>query len=193
MNGRIILFVVPFLVFFPVSVRAGVFSDNPPGSVGSQHDVQTAMRNAWLVRVKPDEKARFYENGYRSGCPALKSACREKAYLVPGDIAVAAYRVGIFTVIDFVGKNGDWTDGAVETRLLKDIPTPNPVTQDWVGKWKCTDEQLVSIDRTRAPSVLAFQGDATWGAGDPVRVKNGGVHTGSFAAYVKPVGTWGVF
>ncbi|MFT8805002.1 MAG: hypothetical protein ABF876_08405 [Acetobacter aceti] len=151
------------------------------------------MKNAWLVRVKPSEKARFYENGYRSGCPALKPACRKKAYLVPGDIAVAAYRMGAFTVIDFVGKNGDPTDGAVETRLLEDIPMSEPVTQDWVGKWKDTDEQVIRIDRTRVPSVLAFQGDATWGAGDPERVKNGGVHTGSFAAYVKPVETWGGF
>ena len=173
------------------SAKAGVFYNNPDGS--SLDHPRDAMAGAWLVRVKPGANARFYWNVVKPRCPALTPACKARGYLVPGDIAVAAYTTGSFTVVDFVGPKGAVTDGAIESRLLERIKTPNPSPQDWIGDWQDTEEQDIEIFKTSDPSVLAFLGNALWGSDDPQRVRSGGVHVGSFAAYVKPVGEWGGF
>lgn len=174
----------------PVLALAGVFYNNPPGH---EDQPRLAMARAWLVRVRPGPNAPLYENAVIPGCPALTKACRPTAYLVPGDIAVAAYTTGIFTVVDFVGRTSKISDGAIESRLLEKIPTPRPAPRDWIGHWQSSDEADIVISRTRSPAVLAFVGNATWGAHDPERVKRGGVHIGAFAAYVKPVSGWGGF
>lgn len=175
---------------FPATAVAGVFYNNPGGFSDHPRD---AMANAWLVRVKPGENARFYWNVVQPGCPALMTACRRPDYLVPGDIAVAAYATGAFTVVEFVGPKGTETDGAIESRLLERMEAPIPSPQDWIGHWQYGNEQRITVTGTANPSVLAFQGDATWGAGDPERVKRGAVHIGDLAAYVKPIAQWGGF
>lgn len=190
MSSKAVLSALLFLAFLPTSAHAGLLDGY---AAGDQAEEQTAMKRAWLVRVKPGENARFYNRVVTSGCPDLKSGCREKAYLISGDVAVAFHTIGTFTVVAFVGKTGKPTKGAIETRLLENIPETEPVAQDWAGKWKYTDEQRITILRTRTSSVLAFQGDATWGAGDPIRVRNGGVHMGSFEAYVRPMRDWAGF
>lgn len=190
MSSKAVLLALLFLAFLPSSAHAGLLDGY---AAGDQTEEQVAMRNAWLVRVKRGEKARFYNRAVTSGCPDLKSVCREKAYLIPGDVAVAFQRIGTFTLVGFVGKTGKPTKGAIEARLLENVSEAEPVARDWVGKWKYTDEQRITIFRTRTSSILAFQGDATWGAGIPVRVRNGGVHMGSFEAYVRPTRDWAGF
>ena len=173
------------------AAMAGVFYNNP-GAAGLEHP-RAAMAQAGLVRVKPGGKASFYANIVKAGCPSLTPACRRRGYLLPGDVAVAAYVTGAFTVVEFVGAKGDISDGAIETRLLERIETPKPSPSDWIGHWQSGDEQDIVITRTSDPSVLSFRGDATWGGHDKWRVEHGGVNLGDFAAYVKPVGTWGGF
>lgn len=170
---------------------AGVFYNNP-GASSLEHP-RAAMANAWLVRVKPGANARFYRNVVKPECPALTPACMARGYLVPGDIAVAAYTTGSFTIVEFVGPSGAITDGAIESRLLERIQAPKPSLQDWIGHWQDTDEQDIVISRTNDPSILGVVGHAMWGSHDPRRVKIGGVNLGDFGAYVKPVGEWGGF
>ncbi len=185
--------VLPLLAL-PAAAMAGVFYNNPQGH---QAEPQAAMRHAWLVRVKPGAKAYFYQNVVTPGCPNLTAACKRKGYLLPGDVAVASYTLGAFTVVDFVGPTGTPSDGAIETRLLENVPAPQsgpmPGAQDWIGDWQDSAEQQITVTRSATPGVFSFMGDATWGAGDPERVRNGGVHLGNFAAYVKPTGSWGGF
>jgi hypothetical protein len=182
---------VAFALAVPVTAIAGVFYNNP-GEFPSKHP-RDAMANAWLVRVKPGANARFYWNAVKTGCPALTPACRQRGYLVPGDIAAAAYTTGTFTVVEFVGPKGAKTDGAIENRFLERIEAPKPSPQDWIGHWQDTDERDIVISRTNDPSVLGFLGNAMWGSHDPRRVKIGAVNLGSFAAYVKPASEWGGF
>jgi len=189
MKKRIALFAILALAV-PATAIAGVFYNNPGGFPKHPRD---AMAKAWLVRVKPGENARFYWNAVKPNCPALRPACRMRSYLVPGDIAVAAYTSGAFTVVEFIGPKGVDTDGAIETRLLERVETPVPSPKDWIGHWQYGDEQHIAVSATANPTVLALRGDATWGAGDPKRVKIGAVNLGSFAAYVQPVGQWGGF
>lgn len=170
---------------------AGVFYNRPGAYVAD--DPHQAMANAWLVRVRPGANARFYAHRAGNGCPALTDACKTRGYLVPGDLAVAAYATGAFTVVDFTAPNGRQSEGAVESRLLERVVPPRPAAQDWLGHWQDTDERDIVISRTRDPAVVAMVGNATWGAHDPERVKRGAVNLGDFGAYVKPVGEWGGF
>jgi hypothetical protein len=179
------------MLSLPTAAISGVFYNNP-GPFVSDHP-RDAMANAWLVRVKSGENAGFYWNGVKPGCPALTAACKRRGYLLPGDIAVAAYTTGPFTIVEFIGPKGTVSDGAIESRLLDRAEVPKPTPQDWVGHWQDTDERDLVISQSSDPSVLTFLGNATWGAHDPERVKNGAVNLGSFAAYVKPVANWGGF
>lgn len=190
MQKQVALFAM-FALAVPATAISGVFYNNK-GSFSSEHP-RDAMANAWLVRVKPGAKAPFYWNVVKPRCPAHTPACRRRSYLVPGNIAVAAYTTGSFTVVEFVGPKGAETDGAIESRLLERIEAPKPAPQDWVGHWQDTDEQDIVISRTTDPSVLTFLGNATWGAHDPRRVKIGAVNSGDFSAYVRPVAEWGGF
>ena len=186
-----IVVLVTLTLVLPTAATAGVFYNNP-GAAGLEHP-KAAMTGAWLVRVKPGEKASFYDNVVKAGCPSLTPACRRRGYLLPGDVAVAAYATGPFTVVEFVGLKGAVSDGAIETRLLERIETPKPSPQDWIGHWQSGDEQDITISRTPDPSVLSLTGAASWGGHDPERVKRGGVNLGDFSAYMKPVGAWGGF
>lgn len=181
---------VTIALVVPATAFAGVFYNNPDGINDHPRD---AMAKAWLVRVKPGAKARFYWNVVTPNCPALTSACRRPGHLIPGDVAVASYTTGAFTIVEFVGPQGHITDGAVESRLLERVEPPAPSPKDWIGYWKSDDQQTISVTATSTRNVLAFLGDATWGADDPNRVKMGSVHTGALAAYVKPIGEWGGF
>jgi hypothetical protein len=188
MQTREALFAILVLAA-PSAAIGGVFYNRPDAL---EHP-REAMQKAWLVRVKAGENARFYWNVVKPNCPALTQACRARGYLVPGDLAVASYTTGAFTVVEFNGPGGAKTDGAIESRLLERIEPPKPTPQDWIGHWQDTDEQDIVVSPTDDPSILGFIGNAMWGSHDPRLVKIGAVHLGDFGAYVKPMGEWGGF
>lgn len=173
------------------TVSAGVFYNNP-GSFTSDNP-RKSMESAWLVRVKSGANAQFYSHMGDRRCPALIDSCRRRGYLVPGDIAVAAYAQGAFTIVEFTGPTGKTSEGAIESRLLERVELPNPRPQDWLGHWQDTDERDIVISKTIDRSVLGLVGHAMWGSHDPRRIKIGAVNIGDFGAYMKPTGGWGGF
>lgn len=99
--------VVPVALFaltLPATVTAGVFYITPDRFL-SEHPRET-MAQAWLVRVKPGAKARFYTYDTDRGCPARTDACKARGHLEPGDIAVAVQADGAFTYVEFTGSTG---------------------------------------------------------------------------------------
>ena len=183
------LFVILFALC-PSVAGAGVFYNNAPQLEGQE---RAQMEGARLVRVKAGQKAFFYATGYPENCPSLTASCKRRGYVLGGDLMVASYTTGPFTVVDFIGPKGILVDGAIATRQLEPVSTPLPTLQLWLGIWNSGGEQQVSIRQSASAGVLYFEGEATWGMGDPERVKRGGVHIGSFAAFVKPSGQWGGF
>ena len=179
-----------FLAITPAAVAAGVFYNNAPQLEGHERE---RMEGAWLVRVKAGQKAFFYATGYPENCPRLTVSCKRRGYVLGGDLMVANYTTGPFTVVDFIGPKGIPVDGAIETRQLEPVPTPLPTLPSWLGLWQSGSEQQIRISRSVGAGVLYFEGEATWSASDPERVKRGGVHMGSFAAFVKPSNQWGGF
>ena len=186
-----IALVAMFAWAYPVTAIAGVFYNNT-GAFISEHP-HDAMASASLVRVKPGTNARFYLHTRENGCPMPTDACKALGYLVHGDIAVAAYTIGAFTIVEFTGSNGKQTEGAIESRLLERVQTPKPTPQDWIGHWQDTDERDIVVSQTSDPSVLGFLGNAMSGSHDPRRAKIGAVNLGFFAAYVTPATEWGGF
>jgi hypothetical protein len=57
---------------------------------------------------------------------------------------------------------------------------------DWLGRW-IRDEADISVKAGKAGALL-IKGDATYGAGDPDRVKRGAVNTGTIEGEVTPAG-----
>lgn len=106
-------------------------------------------------------------------CPNGGPACRTRAFLVPGDVVLVADARDGFVCAAFAASGGASTTGWLPRDAL--VPdTANPA--DWAGRWKRLE---ADITITKAPGgALRVHGDATWGAGDPERVRNGGVHTG---------------
>jgi len=180
---------VLFAALAPAAALAGVFYNYPP----NHQNTRANMEGAWLVRVKPGGRAYFYNDlpDIYPGCPAATAKCRRKGFVVPGDIAVAAYAIGAFTVVDFVGPTGSSSDGAIETRLLERLPPPTPAPADWLGHWSDGAEQEITMRAGKSAGSVAVKGDATWGAGDPERVKRGGVNIGEIGGAMHPRGQWG--
>jgi hypothetical protein len=139
------------------------FSDTPALNVG---------------RIKADAgKVNFRKNGdAANACPSAAADCQEKAYLVPGDLAVLGVTKGDFVCVDYQtakGGRGGW--------LPSSAIDPAPAMTDpasWTGRWKRVE---ADIGIETAGGGLKAEGNATFGALDPGRVKRGAVNLGEFA------------
>ena len=121
------------------------------------------------------------------GCPAARSACRDKAFVVPGDRVVAGRTQADFTCVDYVGAKGAGRAGWLATaRLVREDPAAG-AADDWSGTWIGTEAEI-AIKPGRAGR-LSVHGDATYGALDPERVKRGAVNVGEFDGDVAPAGS----
>ena len=94
-----------------------------------------------------------------NGCPNATDACRDRAYLVPGNQVIAGVVRRGFTCIDYVGAKGDdragWGPSAnVERQSLAPIDGA-----DWIGTWKRT-EATVTI-KSAGGGRLKLTGGAT--------------------------------
>lgn len=148
------------------------------------------LDQARLVKVTVGEKQSFYD-GVETGCPAETAKCRRKAYVISGDILVATAAAGDFTYVEYVSRKGANSQGAIRSAALKRFSSPAPISSAWTGNWKRDAEADIKISRTGQSAQLHAEGSALWGALDPVRVKNGGVHTGELSGNFEPQGEWG--
>ncbi|MCG7393988.1 hypothetical protein MHY87_13840 [Microvirga sp. ACRRW] len=124
-----------------------------------------------------------------AACPNMSAACQEKAYLVPGDEVVIIGTKGDFICASYATKQGRVIDSWLPRSAISVVPDLPPVnTKDWIGRWQSGSEQSIVIEQIDKAGVLSIKGDASWGAGDPERVKRGAVHVGSLEGEMKPEG-----
>jgi hypothetical protein len=129
-------------------------------------------------RIKPDAKRVFFrkDGDKKNACPSAAPQCQEKAFLVPGDLVLLGARRGDFVCVEYdKGKTdrGGWLPAsAIEPAPLETGPDA------WIGHWKRLE---ADITIAKAKAGLQAEGDATFGALDPERVKRGGVNLGSFS------------
>jgi len=138
-----------------------------------------------LVEIGPGPKANFYKE--IAGCPAHTAACRRPAYVVAGDQLLVTDAQGEFTYVTFIPQRGRTpTEGWIETARLRRVLVPARF-EAWLGDWRQLEGDI-SIRRSAKRGWLELSGNATYGAFDPERVKNGSVHTGEFSGSAVPHG-----
>jgi hypothetical protein len=119
-------------------------------------------------------------------CPSATPACRLTSYVVPGDRVLVGDPVDGFRCATFRSSNGRDTSGFLPSAALIDQSTASPVLADWGGRWVRDDEASIIIKVDGA--ALTVNGQATWGAHDPERVKRGGINTGDIHTVATPRG-----
>jgi hypothetical protein len=136
-------------------------------------------------RIVGPGRTAFVKDGLaRAGCPDPSPACRERAYLVAGDSVLLGERRGAFLCAAYRGQKDDaGRVGWIPAEAVA-VEAPTPVTrEDWLGTWTRV-EARIRVKPGDKPGTLTVAGDATWGAGDPDRVRRGGIHIGEFAGTV---------
>lgn len=116
----------------------------------------------------------------KAGCPSMDSACRDKAFLVPGDDVVIIGTKGDYVCAAYVSKQGRITDGWLPKAAIATVHNEAPTdARGWLGRWRSGPEQTIVIGEAGKTGLLSIKGDATWGASDPERVRRGAVNIGS--------------
>lgn len=135
-----------------------------------------------FARVKPEAAPlHFVKAGDKSGkCPSDAPACAEKAFLVAGDLVTIGATVKNFTCVDYANDKGDRA-GFLPTSALAPEPALVEPAQ-WTGHWRRVEAEI-AIEAGK--DGLTGQGEASFGALDPDRVKRGAVNFGSFSGPLK--------
>jgi hypothetical protein len=124
--------------------------------------------------------------GALPGCPNQKPACLEGAYLVPGDHVIVSMQRPAFVCATYINaKGGDRSGWLPAEAVTFDRAAPVGLP-DWLGTWSRVEAEItVKPEKTGA---LQIEGEATYGAMDPARVRRGGVNTGMIEGAVTPAG-----
>lgn len=128
--------------------------------------------------------------GLQKSCPSDSAACRDKAYLVPGDQIIVSTVGKNFVCGEYVNAKGLVRAGWLPTSAITLAPeAPAAGLADWIGRWTGGPEQSLTIEKGSQASSIKVKGDATFGALDPDRVKRGAVNIGEIEGSVKPDGS----
>lgn len=138
-----------------------------------------------VVKVLPGaSRVYFLKNAMDdAACPAAADACRETAYLIPGDLALAGKSYGAYTCMSYESAESRkvrWTNGWLPSANLTPVkPAPSPRRSEWIGAWLHASGHI----------------DITAGAKDNLDIRGEGfyaaaqnVHTGEIDATAKPSG-----
>jgi hypothetical protein len=164
-----------FIVFLTISVNAAradcVLSDN----------------SMTLARVVTKEAKLYFVSGPRKQeCPSDASACKLKAYLVPGDEVLTNATDDPYVCAKFKSQSFVETIGYLPRASLELVLPDHPSIEKWNGTWRRDPEAEIVLKSTGDEVIVV--GSATWGSGDPRRVKRGAVHTGELEGAFRPRG-----
>ena len=142
-----------------------------------------------LGRIGKDAaRTYFVRNGSDAkGCPSATEACRDKAFLVPGDRVILSGTRQNLVCADYIGAKGADRAGWLPAGAVVRESLPPVALADWTGTWS-RQEAKVTIKPGRKTGELRVHGDATFGMLDPDRVKRGAVNVGEIAGVGAPDG-----
>jgi hypothetical protein len=120
------------------------------------------------------------------GCPDRTPAYAERAYLVPGDRVILAMRRDAFICATYINaKGGDGSGWLPADAVAYDKAAPAALS-DWIGKWSRVEADITM--KAGKAGALLIEGNATYGAKDPDRVRRGAVNSGTIDGEVIPAG-----
>jgi len=142
-------------------------------------------------------RVHFVKDGSaQKGCPDAGPSCVAPLFVIQGDAVVVTGTKGEFACATHTGPapKAASTSGWLPRDVLvvprpasHDAPGPG-ANKDWLGDWRSGPERRIRI-RDKPDGRLDMEGEATFGARDPDRVKRGAVNTGDFSATVVPAGS----
>jgi hypothetical protein len=144
--------------------------------------------NTALARVVSEDAKLYFVSGPRKQapqCPSAATACRMKAYLVPGDEI-------LINVTDdpacarFKSQSLVETIGYLPRAALELVPSEQASIEKWDGTWRRDSEAEIVLKS--GGDEVTVSGNATWGGSDPERVKRGAVHVGELEGTGRPRG-----
>ncbi len=122
-----------------LSGLAQAMADEGPGDcLGVNFDKQKPVTIEKMSAANP--RIYFVKSAWENAaCPSDAPACQAKAYLVPGDLALACKTKGALTCISYQAmatREQKWTVGWIPTASFAPLP-PDPASarSDWTGTW----------------------------------------------------------
>lgn len=116
-------------------------------------------------------------------CPADTEACREKAYLIPGDVALVGKAYGSYTCVAYesaASRKVQWTNGWLPSASLATVtPAASPKRADWTGQWVHAGGHIDITPGDKGS--LTIHGEGFYAAAQ-------NVHTGVLDVAAKPTG-----
>jgi hypothetical protein len=164
-----------------LSGLAQATADEGPGDcLGVNFDRQKPVTIEKMSAANP--RIYFVKSAWENAaCPSDGPACQAKAYLVPGDLALAGKTKGAFTCISYQAmatREQKWTVGWIPTASFAPVPPDlAPARSDWTGTWSHAGGH-VTISNGKGDS-LRIEGEATYAAAQ-------NVHTGDISATATP-------
>jgi hypothetical protein len=152
-------------------------------------DCSLSEKNVALARVVTKEAKLYFVSSPRKQapeCPSGASACRLKAYLVPGDEVLTNATDEPYFCARFKSQSFVETIGYLPRAALEIVPLEHPSIQKWNGTWRRDSEAEIVLKA--GGDEVTVSGNATWGASDPQRVKRGAVNTGELDGSFRPRG-----
>lgn len=119
-------------------------------------------------------------------CPSSAETCRDRPFLVTGDVVLTSEAHGAFVCATFVNSRAVETIGWLPAASLEQLPVKPVPPAAWHGTWKRIEAEI-RIKPARGGG-LAVDGTAAWGSHDPARVARGAVNNGEISATVATPG-----
>ena len=152
-------------------------------------DCALSEKNIALARVVSKEAKLYFISGPRKGapeCPSAASACRQKAYVVPGDEILTNATDDPYACARYKSQSLVETVGYLPRAALEIVSSEQPSIEKWKGTWRRDSEAEIVLKSDS--DEVTVSGNATWGGSDPRRVKRGAVNTGELEGTFKPRG-----
>jgi hypothetical protein len=174
--------IATFFSFFVASVHGA-----PLKCEDWNEDTPNQVAVARIATTQPKLHFIAGPNKRRPACPSLESACKLKAFLVPGDeVLVYVSEQGPYVCATFKAENGIMTRGLLPRAALQVASPAQIPAQQWVGKWRRDSETEIVI-KSRGEEVQV-SGTAAWDGSNPQRRKRGPINTGELIGAGKPQG-----